>query len=1704
MMLSAGAARAIPSRSSTARSWRRLLGAGILVLGAVVPVAGHAQYVVNSNLDLDDAAPGDGQCDTLGNNNANPPIPPNNPPVCTLRGAIEELNAVNSPGPFTVELDPAAIQGQLITVTQPLPAITKPVTIRSMGTAYVTIAYAGSVPSGDGLALAGGDSTVQRVAVVGFKDGAGIDLIGKSGNKVFDSYVGLDYQGNRNANGIGIQISDSADNQIGADVTTARNFISGNDKMGVLITGIGSSGNRVRGNFIGTDDTGTKKVTNGQLGIVIQGASTNTVGGSTAAERNIISGNALGGITVVGGTGNRIWGNYIGSDVTGSQALGNGNTGIYLSDAPGNFIGNPVTPTGTTTASTRTAGLCGTVPPALQPPGNLIASSGGSGIGLDGAASTGNHIEGNYIGTDLSGRFDRGNGEGITLTNAPDTRIGDVLDGAGNLIAANTLTGVRIASAQAKLSRVQGNFIGTVVDGATALGNGQIGVFVDHAPGSRIGGTTDAACNLISGNGRSGSYSGVRIDGDTASGNFVQGNIIGLDRNGAKSLANSGDGVTIEDASDTLVGGLNDPPNHVLPRNIISGNGVYGVYIHATGAKGTSAKLNRVLGNFIGTSKDGTKGLGNTNAGVYVDGATDSHVGDVTEAARNVLSANGDAGVVIAGAAATGNFVQGNYIGSDVTGTAALGNKYAGIHIRGAAKNTIGGAVLVAGKPKPGDPPGNLISGNLGTGSLGAVQVEGATATGNVLQGNAIGTQKDTTRKLPNGWDGIFVTDAASNNTIGGEKPEEGNLIAFNLHKGIVIDKKSSNGASTGNAMLSNLIFSNQALGIDLDADGPNSVALRRAAGPLPPLLPGLANNHQDAPVLYLDGAGGAIYATLDSTPKTPFKVQLFSSPVGDVAGYGQGQKLLGSWDVITDDQGFALVPPPAGPPIPAPAAGEVLSATATDMNARNTSEFAKLPCQGNPIDPNLAVTAEWIEPGATPHIAQSSLSTKDILPIKWAPNTMVALRIKLTQANPNTGPQPDDLTQAFVTVTGRNQITVVNKQLLPQPQEIGGQILAESQPFDPSGSVDLPITLDSVMQALAANENQNFVEATVRVCYRGKAAEAPSTNVLHVMREKLIVFLPGLLGSKITVDDGAGKPIKAYPELTLPTLPVNNAQYLEFLPGGLGPRYKTLGLELFDQIVGWKVYDVENALNAAATKFALPDLILDGRPTTYFHLQPWPYDWRYDIDTHVGALLSGNATGNTGAPLAVTAYAAPPSLDQIVQAWQKDHPFVDDKVALAGHSTGGLIMLAALAGANKQSFASKVDRAFFINTPFYGAPKAYYAYLTGDMVSLLISQDVLRDLAPNIPIVYYLAPAPRYSDDNSQPQNVVAIYRDPQTNQLKQFARTLPLPLPGRYMGPMIKIAQGKANSTWLDGISLLADHFHDGLRNQAPIIGWRNTRVFSGTGLDTPGPIEVIPANPPNKPKPSVDWHGHKTTGDGTVPEPSLLGDAPQYASEEFQLQPDPTDPDNEIEHERAANNPFVWDKIVEALSAPYETSFQYTNQPKAYPNGAGQCPPPPPPASPSGQELFGEAEMDRVAGLEKYTKIFPTPAAPKSIKQGFDGLYCNGIYLKELTGTGHACDGTLVVGEAKGGYQGKKLDAVLGFGYGYRQATTEWARKAAEMTRASGAALQPEKDAVKLYLDAVDMGALTAVEVFHAECGKIKKPNMTRHYDATHFPP
>jgi len=789
-------------------------------------------------------------------------------------------------------------------------------------------------------------------------------------NSVQGNYIGTNAAGTAalaNLNhGVSIGGPSTSGNLIGGASPGAGNVISGNRTEGLQITGTGGGGGPtgtvVQGNLIGTDASGTAAIPNGFRGIFIgNGAASNIVGGTVPGARNIISGNNGIGIFITLSGSNLVQGNYIGTNISGTAALGNRFAGLNINGGANNTIGG------------LAAGA-----------GNVISGNLVGGIVISGSTSTGNLVQGNFIGTDVTGTLRVANlaSSGVSIAGgANNSMIGGTAAGARNIISGNSSSGVIISSG-ANLNQVQGNYIGTDVTGTFAITNNVSGVFIQGASGplttnNLIGGAAAGAGNLISGN----TLRGVEINGVTAKANEITANRIGTNASGTGALANNSDGVSIQQGA----------ANNTITGNLVSGNRTLGINL------GLNTTATTIQGNLIGTDITGSVAVPNS-AGISLSGGTNNNqIGGTTPSARNVISGNTGNGVQLSGSTVTANLIEGNFIGTDISGTTGLGNGLAGVVVISATNTTIGGVSsasrnVISGNgigttnPINGsgvvlqtgsnnrvlqnyigtDVTGNIGLGNTGNGvfvessinnivsgnvvsangqvSLSAGIILSTNANSNQVKGNYIGTNAAGTAPLGNGGNGVLVgrtATSASNNLVGGTAPGDANVIAFNGSNGILV----INNNSLNNALRQNSIFSNSALGIDLGtADGvtPNDSCDADSG----------ANNLQNFPVLTsvsTSGGSTTIQGALNSAPSTTFTLEFFANSVGDPSGNGEGQTFIGSTTVTTDascNAAFTFVAAAA------PAGQDFFTATATDP-AGNTSEFSA----SKSFDADLSIT---------------------------------------------------------------------------------------------------------------------------------------------------------------------------------------------------------------------------------------------------------------------------------------------------------------------------------------------------------------------------------------------------------------------------------------------------------------------------------------------------------------------------------------------------------------------------------------------------------------------------------------------------------------------------------------------------------------------------------------------------------------------------
>jgi hypothetical protein len=474
----------------------------------------------------------------------------------SLRAAITAANSNPDLDAISFAIPGAGVQ--TIAPLSPLPDFVQPIVLDGTtqpgfaGTPLIELSGA-SAGISHGLAIRGGGSTVRgliinRFAASGPSGGVGIYIDSFGGNTIEGNWIGTNAAGTAAApNGyVGVLvIGASSQNLIGGTTAAARNVISGNAATGVQLASGGVGLNVVRGNYIGLDPTGTVKIPNAWNGVFVNSPD-NTIGGAIVGARNVISGNLQPGIFIaVSAPRTIILGNYIGTDHTGTLDLGNTSNGI-------------------TSGSPQIAGAPNAVIGNTQPlGGNVIAANDFPGIYLLGAVSSGARIEGNIIGLDATRTIALGKGNGIVVDQANDVVIGGAGGGAGNHVGGTSFPGIFLLNAARTV--LKGNVVGLGATPGPGFGN-STGIVVSNSPNTMIGGAGSGEGNTIAGN----TLNGIDLRGAGSVDCRVVGNRIGTDAGLASNVGNGVNGIVISGSRNTI--------GELGAGNVIAFNGKSGVY----------------------------------------------------------------------------------------------------------------------------------------------------------------------------------------------------------------------------------------------------------------------------------------------------------------------------------------------------------------------------------------------------------------------------------------------------------------------------------------------------------------------------------------------------------------------------------------------------------------------------------------------------------------------------------------------------------------------------------------------------------------------------------------------------------------------------------------------------------------------------------------------------------------------------------------------------------------------------------------------------------------------------------------------------------------------------------------------------------------------------------------------------------------------
>jgi hypothetical protein len=859
----------------------------------------------------------------------------------------------------------------------------------NVGTA-ATGAIIGTTTAGEGNIISGNGNNTSQPAI----------RIAPADVEVVNNYIGTDSTGtlDRGNSGLGITTLNTA-----SGVLIRGNLVSGNGANGMTLGGASSE---VYGNIIGLNASGTAALPNTGDAIFLQPSAANPIiGSATAGDRNIISGNtgagAGGSIGIrTRATGCMIEGNYIGTDITGLLDFGNQQHGIFVDlDATGTIRGNVISGNnqigialdgdnwgiygniiglgadGTTIVGNGSRGLFFSsastgclVGSSLAADRNII-SGNPLGLHIQGASTT---VQGNYIGTDITGLLDGGSAAGI-LSVAANNLIRD------NVISGHSSTAIECSSTGAE---IYGNIIGLGSDGTTIVDNNGYGINITStATGAKVGSSAVGDRNIVSGNIGSATVHGIQCDGASAT---ITGNYVGTDATGLLDRGNGGRGISVAGA------------DAVVNENVVSGNGAQGIYATATGLE--------VYGNTVGLGSNGSTVIRNDNHGIEVTStATGATIGSLSPGDRNVVSGNGSStsvhGIQCNGAS---SFITGNYVGTDSTGLISKGNGGRGLSIGsagtvissnvcsgngtdGISANALGlefygnilglgadGSTVIAngdqGLELNGNSTGaivgsqfgvdgNLISGNTNEGISNS-------ASGVIVQGNMIGTDITGTLDRGNGGGnrGGIEFHGGGNGIIGGSGAGEGNIIAFNGGYGGVVFLSSGNavvgntihdntphgvvvfeGANVNNTFQENSIYDQSGIAYGTGWFGPiSNDALDVDTG---------GNLRQNYPDIGPVRPGDAeLNGVLSSAASTTYRLDFYRNTGCHPSGYGEAEEWLGNMDVTTDGSGLT----PFTFALPTNAVlGEAFTATATDP-AGSTSAISY--CALTETDPQPSV----------------------------------------------------------------------------------------------------------------------------------------------------------------------------------------------------------------------------------------------------------------------------------------------------------------------------------------------------------------------------------------------------------------------------------------------------------------------------------------------------------------------------------------------------------------------------------------------------------------------------------------------------------------------------------------------------------------------------------------------------------------------------
>jgi CSLREA domain-containing protein len=683
-----------------------------------------------------------------------------------------------------------------------------------------------------------------------------------------------------------------------------------NTTNGLLIAGASATGNRVIGNYFGTNAAGTADATNAEHGVLVTNDSAgNIIGGYEPGDRNLVSGSVRGIMVLGAGAGNVVQGNYAGTNAAGTGAIPNGD-GIYIS-APGSIVGGSLDTLDGLTPSAGCTGAC-----------NLVSGNNWCGISTNGSDLL---IQGNMSGVQADGVTALPNGHcGAYIGGGENVQLGGTGINEGNVLANSTLFhGVWMPAGA-----------GIAIQGNSIYGNNQLGIDL-----ADDGATANDLDDADSGPNQRQNYPTLNFARISAGGLQIEYSLDSSATNSAYPVA-----VDFYEA-DSAVSGEG--------RAYLGSATLYAPGI-GTVNLGDAAALGVGAGDaLVATATDAD---GNTSEfGAVVITAEGAYTVNSVADAADAVPGDGQCETATPGectlraAIEEANTEEGpGHVGFDIAGAGphiitpvtSLPVVTGSLNIDGTTQPGYGGAPLITldGSTAVGD---GL---HLGAGSDGSairgLAVNSFSGAGivvdsddSVIAGNYVGVGSDGVTPLGNGMAGIIIE--GNGGMVGGGLTAGGvaNIIANNAGAGVIVS-----GSGAANALRGNVVYGNSGLPIDLNGDGPTDNDLDDAdSGP---------NNLQNSPVLMASQntvAGMVVAAAFMGVPDAVYIIDFYQADSCGSAGQGEALTYLGALGTrttpVTLDSpgGRGLVYANFGYDVPD---GQFITATLTDATSGDTSEL--------------------------------------------------------------------------------------------------------------------------------------------------------------------------------------------------------------------------------------------------------------------------------------------------------------------------------------------------------------------------------------------------------------------------------------------------------------------------------------------------------------------------------------------------------------------------------------------------------------------------------------------------------------------------------------------------------------------------------------------------------------------------------------------